>query len=504
MSGYKGRFFKKPQDREGSGQNRGGGAAPEVSAPKAQNMTPYLNDINAVAMEQYIKAVHNFSLFDHHYSSLAPWIRGNIPTVMLEHPLSRQKEQLLGRSSKHVVKTDGSTSTVSLTAGEVRTMLIDETIEENDRRNSLAKTMTSKIGGSIMDAESNSIGSKTGYVVSQAKGSTAKSGGSIMDAGPSSRDSKTETAAKPIVSATEMSAEDKMANAIEALFPRNEKRARESERSVISTSANNLLGKMLFLWPTKDIQIKMQATVLLMKAFENGDIIRFVEELRAFSLAGSGNPETNREAAEKHLVSLVMKPGRSLEYFKEFTEAVEHIKVCRSSFTEFKIVDLFFRHLDQKSFPDWYVRFLTDDDNMFRFQKSKFEDAKEHALKYVNNVIRATTPLRGTDENKKPFNQGKSITSVGQLRTALTGAGATGGPITVSPVVLATFMNSKPNSNPNKRNRTDKDKDKVDGTAKKPKPGKEVTDKKVCFKFRDEGKCAYGDGCYFSHVKPVA
>ena len=65
-------------------------------------------------------------------------------------------------------------------------------------------------------------------------------------------------------------------------------------------------------------------------------------------------------------------------------------------------------------------------------------------------------------------------------------------------------MNSKPNSNPNKRNRTDKDKDKADANNKKPKPGGVDDKKNICYKFRDEGKCEYGDKCYFAHIVPAA
>ena len=78
----------------------------------------------------------------------------------------------------------------------------------------------------------------------------------------------------------------------------------------------------------------MLANKPLMEAFENTDIILFIDELKIFALAGTGNAEANREEAEKHLTNLEMKPGKALDYFKNFTEAVEHVKVCNSTFIE--------------------------------------------------------------------------------------------------------------------------------------------------------------------------
>jgi hypothetical protein len=55
--------------------------------------------------------------------------------------------------------------------------------------------------------------------------------------------------------------------------------------------------------------------------------IRIFEELKVLALSGTGKSETNKGAAEAHLIALKMKPGKALDYFKVFTEAVEHIRV---------------------------------------------------------------------------------------------------------------------------------------------------------------------------------
>ena len=465
----------------------------ERAARDASN--PCLNEISAICVERYLDAVHHHALT--HHATVAPWLRGRIPVVMLEHELSRTHEKLLGRMAKHHTLDDGSTSTVNLTAAEVRTIMIDNVVAENLRRRHLSKDTKGETGVSSMESGSSPSGGEKNSVVGPAKDSRSKIGGSSTDANRSPGGSEAESD----VSLTYTEEEELKAEALRDLFPHNAKKSREMERSNLWREAAALLGKMLYVWPGKEIQIKMLATPALVAAFELTDIIKFVEELRIFSLAGSGNPEANREAAEAHLVSLQMKPGKALEYFKGFTEAVEHIRVCKSSFTEFKVVDLFFRHLDQHSFPDWYVKFLTEDEPLFRFQSLRFEDAKDHALKYHNNVIRVSERTATTDQSKKPE---KTVRSFNQLKSALAGTGTTSTPIPVDPVVLSTLLQTASKASAkaaNKKRRTEGEGKEEGAPVKKIKAENNAAEKKICWKFRDDGKCAFGANCYFAHTK---
>ena len=83
------------------------------------------------------------------------------------------------------------------------------------------------------------------------------------------------------------------------------------------------------------------------------------------------------------------------------------------------------------------------------------------------------------------------------------------GPIIVDQFILATYIQ---NLSGKKRKAEDKAKAdgkakadalkaNTDGTTKKLKVEGEKGDKKICFAFRDSGKCQYGAECYFAHVK---
>ena len=504
MSSYQGKNFRKYYNKDRSGATQGGGGRPDEKvggAAKAGSQDPFLNEISAIAIERYIEAVHHYSLT--HHALTSPWIRGRIPIVLLEHELPRTQEKLLGRMAKHHTREDGSTSTVNLTAAEVRTLMIDEVVAENVRRRRLAKDTNSEIGVSSMESESTSSGGKKDAGVGLAKDSKGKIGGSSMDAVQTLGGSKAESD----VPSTETKEKELKEEALRDLFPHNAKKSRETERSNLWKEAATLLGKMFYFWPSRDIQTKMSATPALVEALEDNDVIRFIYELRIFSLTGSGNPEANRATAEEHLTSLVMKPGRALEYFKAFTEAVEHIRVCKSSFSEFKVVDLFFRNIDQISFPNWYVKFLTEDDPMYRFQKLKFEEAKEHALKYHNAVIRVNdrSPTAGKDKDKSgDSKKPNSVRSINHLRSALAVGGANKGPIPVDPVVLATLLTRA--TAQNKKRRLSNEDDTKKGIKDEPVEKKKKLDetkpeeKNICFQFRDEGKCKFGTSCYFAHT----
>ena len=533
MSTFKSNKFwnKKPQSRESSASQEGGGGRVDPGRGgrgSAETVTPFLNEISAMSIERYLEAVHQYSLT--HHATIAPWIRGRIPLVMLEHELPRAQENLLGRMAKHHTLVDGSASAVSLTAAEVRTKLIEEVMAENIKRRSTVKDTEREIGVSSMESESTSSGGRkddgVGLAkikrrstvkdtereigvssmesestssggrkddgVGRAKDSRTKIGGSSMDAGQSPGGSE----AEPDVQSLENESRELREEAVRDLFPHNAKKSREVERSNLWKEAATLLGKMFYYWPSRDIQTKMQSSESLSDAFEQNDVIRFIEELRVFSLSGSGNPESNREAAEKHLMSLRMKPGKALEYFKDFTEAVEHVRVCKSSFSDFKIVDLFLRNIDQTSFPEWYVKFLSEDEPMYRFQKLKFEEVKEHALRYHNTVIRVNE--RSAPQGRGTEGKGNVIRSMNHLKSSVAETGTKNAPLIVDPVVLATLIKQ---AGVGKKRKAEKIKDEIkdDPTDKKKKIVEEK--KGICFKFRDTGKCDRGNSCHFAHTK---
>lgn len=489
MSSYQGKNLRRFVNKNRSG-------APD-DARAISN--PYLDEVSALHMERYIESVHQFALSSREHATVASWIRGRIPMVMLEHDLLRTKERLLGLQAKHHILPDGTVSQVSLTAGEVRAKLIKTTVEENLRRRQLTKDTNKEIGVSSMESESTSSGGKKGAGVGLAKDSRGNIGGSSMDADQSPGGSEAEPDGPSTVTEDQKLKEE----ALRDLFPHNAKTSRESERSQLEISASTLLSKMVYVWPSKDIKTKMLSTKSLMESLENTDVIRFIEELKIFALSGTGNSETNREAAEAHLISLKMKSGKALEYFKDFTEAVEHVRVCNSSFNEHKIVDLFFRNLDQTSFPTWYIKFLDRDDVLVKFQKKTFEEAKEQAQIYHDTVIR----MSETVYNKDPGDSRKPITvrSLNQMKSALAIGGTNKRPIPVDPVVLATLLTQATAQNKKRRqNHEDETKKgiKDEPIKKKKKPDEtKPEEKNICFQFRDEGKCKFGTSCYFAHNK---
>ena len=511
-SGFQGKVWKRFQDRGGGGVPKArAGATPD--RPE-ESKTPFLSEVTAQTMEKYIDAVHQFTLKSKAHDALAPWIRGRIPEVMLEFPLARSKEKLVGLAAKHNILQNGTVSTKNLSAMEVRDELITKTLIEDEKRRvedkkhlqTLLGDPKGEIGSSSMDAESSFKDKRRGPQVGSGKDSNTKTGSSLMDAGRSARDPATERADKS--EEDESDYEAYYNDAISSIWPNSSKKTRESERGNLHSAASSLLGLMVYGWPAKEVQLRMLATRSLMAAFESNDIILFIDELKAFALAGTGNVEANTEAAEKHLEQVKMKSGGALDYFKEFTEAVEHIRLCKSSFTELRVVDLFFRHLDQDSFPGWWAKSLTKEDTLHKFRGKPFEEIRDHAKIYFDEVIRVVQVSKGS-ENKKPSGnpRGNTITNIQTLTKQL--ADQKGGPITIDLPVLATYIRGlsgkkrtrEEKAKADKKAKDDALKANADGSKKKAKVEGDNNDKKICFKFRDDGKCQYGAQCYFSHVK---
>ena len=125
-------------------------------------------------------------------------------------------------------------------------------------------------------------------------------------------------------------------------------------------------------------------------------------------------------------------------------------------------------------------------------------------LDYYNDVLRRVQleqPKHNNkfDNNKPKFDnsRGKSVASVKDIKRAV--ASGQDKKVTVPLEVLATMLNHT------KRKGEEVDKTKsVKGPPESKKPRsekKEVVDKntKPCFAFAKNGKCDYGDRCYFLH-----
>ena len=396
----------------------------------AEKRDPFLTKLTPIEMDKYLLAVHEWVLS--HKSDIQDWVRGRIPLVMLEFEQTRANRDLLGLSIAMNVLPDGSYPGVSVSA--------------NDYRKRIIKTM--------MDED----------LAKAAKSSSAAA-----------------------VSVTE-------ASVLLEMFPERSAKVRETQRSAFQSDVGAVLGKMLYSWPSKEIKVKLQANAKVMKAFESKDLILFFQELREFSLAGSGNAESNREAAEAHLVALKMKDGNVIEYINDFTAAVRHVRLCKSSFPESKIVDLAFRNLDQKLFCSWYRKFLDKDDQLHRFKTVTIEVAMDHISDYYTTVLRSLDLTSSSDNhnnnsssNLKAYRSVKSLQSVLDKGTANNPAAI----VQVSHSVLTTLLKRKVD---------------VAATASDKKKGKlgaqvATEEKKPCFVFAKGDTCKFGEKCRFAHTK---
>ena len=281
--------------------------------------------------------------------------------------------------------------------------------------------------------------------------------------------------------------------AILLLFPVNTMQTRERTRQTINNSVQALLGKLTHLWPREDISQAMQADEKLSKACEESDLISWHQAFLIFCNKSSGNNELNIKQAENKISRLRMKSDGYLEYVKEFKIAAENLRMCKSTFSEERIVALFFENLDQERFFHWYTNFLTEFHPLFLYKTKSLVEAMALTQRHYDGVIRATEKSY-TKPEKQPKHDQSSQPS--------------------GHIMVTTTTNNNNNSNQSSKRKTEivaSNKSSKARTVEFPKsttstakssgtaPNGTITSI-VCNKF-SLGSCTYGPKCKFLHIK---
>jgi len=150
--------------------------------------------------------------------------------------------------------------------------------------------------------------------------------------------------------------------ALQMLFPDTNKQARDRSRQNINAALQFLFGKLVYLWPRTDISEAMIADADLTVSSNEFDLISWHLAFLKFCSTSSGNSEVNIRQAENKISRLKLSRDGYLDYAKEFKLAAENLKICKSSYTEERIVSLYFENLDQSDdrFYRWHLDFLTE------------------------------------------------------------------------------------------------------------------------------------------------
>jgi len=271
------------------------------------------------------------------------------------------------------------------------------------------------------------------------------------------------------------------AGAIELLFPENQKQARERTRQSINSSLQSLFGKIAYLWPRDDIQTLMQADAGLVKADLESDLLRWYQAFLKFCLTSSGNSEVNIKQAESKISNLRMKHDGYLEYAEAFKLASENLKMCKSTFTEERIVALYFENLDQSQdrFFRWHKDFLTVFHPLNSYRVRTLAEAMTLTQQHYDQVIRATARSDIRTEKQPKHDQASQPTALAMVTTP--------------------SGKKRKSESPAKASKTSKVKsdnsNKTSGVAPNG-----ATTSTVCNRY-SSGTCTFGAKCRFLHIK---
>ena len=286
------------------------------------------------------------------------------------------------------------------------------------------------------------------------------------------------------------------AQAIASLFPVATSRAREKSRETLNAAILGLLSKIMYVWPTSEVKLLMAQNDKLTEAYEQNDLLKWYLAFQQFCLSGAGNPEVNKDRAEKRISNLKMKNEDFLEYIKQFREAAEDLKLCNSDYTQERINTFFFQNLDQSEFQFYrfYRRFLDKYDEFHQFRTKTLSEAITIVHEYYDEVIRAAKLVH---VHPKPTKNNPSDNS------------NSNNPPVDKPDSTVLFVGT-----PRKKRKTDSS---ADTRANKPRVNEAATTKPtttppigkapngrptnaVCITFQTDN-CKYGKSCKFLHIK---
>jgi hypothetical protein len=296
--------------------------------------------------------------------------------------------------------------------------------------------------------------------------------------------------------------------AVAILFPENEKIPREKSRSAISKSTLTILQCLTMLWPSADIQRRMNLDNDLVQAFERQDLISWVKSFNSFCLNSSGNQQINAERAERTLESTKMVGLDLPKYTNAFVKAANNVKSSGSLMSEYRIVTLFIRNLNHTEgvFANWMSDYLNKHSSTHILATNNLEFAVKYVEDYFNTVIRPEADRK--KEESLNLNSVRAVENQ-MSRRIKGGSSADHKSVSMPFAVLATIFNTKRKQdesvekpNPKKPKGQPKEKDKevpsIKNAVKDDKSAKLKS--KPCFKFASEGGCSFGDKCIFSHT----
>lgn len=274
--------------------------------------------------------------------------------------------------------------------------------------------------------------------------------------------------------------------ALDLIFPASTKQAREKVRQTINASIQSLMSKLMYLWPKEEIAQLMQLDSELSSATREFDLIRWHHGFLKFCTNASGNSEVNIKKAESKISNLKMKHDGYLDYAAQFKLAADNLKMCKSTFTEERVVALFFENLDQSEdrFFRWYRDFLTVFHPLNQFKGRPLAEAMTVAQQHYDQVIRATAKIERivkSDQTHRPsghvmFTATNNSSSIPSKRKP---------------------ESSAVNHKSSKTRLVEVTKSSVVPLGKAPNGTKTRV---MCNAYRI-GSCSYGDLCKFLHVK---
>lgn len=408
-----------------------------MSASSSEGKTPKFNIVSPITGKAYMAAAHKLCLKD--YPLIVPlFINGIAPMEIMEHELPLFRRSLLARKAGRYKDEKGKIAEVHQPVSNFRDQLIRETLRDH-----------SEVCQGDEDA------------------------------------------------------------ALELLFPSSGKKTRDVKRANIEMQVQTLLQSLMQLYPTEEVVLAMSLDEDLRAAQEVNDLIAWTIAFEKFCISNHGNRFFNVREAEQALKMVKMRGYDTPNYVKVFKQTASEARICGSTQSEEDVVSQFFLNLNQASdaFYRYEFRYLDTSDSLSAFISKPLQAALDHCMAFHNATILTAQARKRTGSDRD--SSSTTITSVAELERFK----PTKNSVNISHAVFTTLQKDFKkrriaDANANQAERAAgaaAKKAKLDKPTAKPvskgENDPEAKKKsKVCFRFRSNKGCPFGDDCLYEHV----
>ena len=196
--------------------------------------------------------------------------------------------------------------------------------------------------------------------------------------------------------------------AVELIWPRDDKKNRDSYAQVYYSRAEQLMSMVPFSMTNESIRNKMESDEVLVDCRNRADLLSWWRRFQDLFIVYAGNLDIHRQNAEQDLASYKQDELELVDFLKAFKQKWKTCIKCKSLWDNYRYVHLLFQNLNQgeKKFFQFYRHFLDKNHFLSSFGSKPLSESiryiEEYNLEVLKNLEESEPKRSRVDFNAKP------------------------------------------------------------------------------------------------------